>query len=562
MRFIFTTLFFCFTLQLSAQNFQVFNEPPSSNSVRSMAEWEETGTLVVTWRSFKSILAQIIAEASTECKVLVVCSNESTTVSQLVNTYGVTLNDNIEFLQTPNNSLWVRDYGPNTIYLDDDSLAIVDWVYNRTSRPQDNAVPVAVAEYMDIPVYRTEEEPYQMVHTGGNYHTDGAGLAFSSSLVIEENEPGNPYGTEPANEAQIDEFMSSFMGIDQYVKMEALPYDVINHIDMHFRPLDEETILVGQYPTGVSDGPQIEANVLYVLDQTTTQFGTPWNIVRIPMPPENGYYPYNGGDYRTYTNSVIVNNKILLPTYEYQYDTTAIQIYEEHMPGYEVVGINCNQIIPSLGALHCITKEVGAHNPLRIVHEKVKDQIDNSDPIPVSAQVTHNSGVSSVKIYYRYSNTAPFESFLLEDAGNNVWEGLIPNGLDTYTTVEYYIEAEANSGKMRTRPVPAPTGFYSFDLTFPTNTKETMDLNTQLLSAFPNPSSGITCIPIESKFGSNGSLKLYDLQGRLIETLFEGPIPQGEHRYYLHADQYPAGTYLIEWHSDYKVERQQLIIQR
>ena len=120
MKIFFSTLFLAISFSLSAQNFSVFHEPPTSQSIRSMAEWEETGTLVVTWTSFKTILAQIIAEASTECEVLVVCNSETNTISQLQNTYGVTLNSNIKFLEAPYNSLWVRDYGPNTVYLDND----------------------------------------------------------------------------------------------------------------------------------------------------------------------------------------------------------------------------------------------------------------------------------------------------------------------------------------------------------------------------------------------------------------------------------------------------------
>lgn len=38
------------------------------------------------------------------------------------------------------------------------------------------------------------------------------------------------------------------MGIDRYIKMDELPYDGIHHIDMHMKLLDEETLLVGEYP--------------------------------------------------------------------------------------------------------------------------------------------------------------------------------------------------------------------------------------------------------------------------------------------------------------------------
>lgn len=55
--------------------------------------------------------------------------------------------------------------------------------------------------------------------------------------------------------------MKKFMGIERYAKMEKLPYDGIHHIDMHMKLLDEETLLVGEYPAGIANGPQIEANI-------------------------------------------------------------------------------------------------------------------------------------------------------------------------------------------------------------------------------------------------------------------------------------------------------------
>jgi agmatine deiminase len=158
--------------------------------------------------------------------------------------------------------------------------------------------------------------------------------------------------------------MADFMGIDRYIKMETLPYDDIHHIDMHMKLLDEETLLVGQYPAGVADGPQIEANLNYVLNNFRTPFGNPYHVVRIPMPPDGGNdYPNDNGDYRTYANCVFVNKTVLVPTYEEEYDTTGLRILQEQLPGYNVVGINCNNIITSLGALHCITKLVHTPRP-------------------------------------------------------------------------------------------------------------------------------------------------------------------------------------------------------
>ena len=133
----FTLLLSLICFALSAQNFQVYNEPPTSNAIRSMAEWEETGTLLVSWRngfnsSWRLILSKIIDEAQTECEVLILCSNGSALQQTLETSYGLTLSSNVKFIETPlQNSIWIRDYGPNTVYLDNDELAFVDWKYNR-----------------------------------------------------------------------------------------------------------------------------------------------------------------------------------------------------------------------------------------------------------------------------------------------------------------------------------------------------------------------------------------------------------------------------------------------
>ena len=192
-----------------------------------------------------------------------------------------------------------------------------------------------------------------------------------------------------ASEEDIENILADFMGLHTYVRMETLPFDGIHHIDMR-KLLDEETILMAEYPEGVADGPQIEANLEYVLSNFTSKWGTPFEVVRIPSPPEPGWgggYPNEGGDYMTYTNSVFVNNTILLPTYYEEYDTTAIAIYEEALPGYNVIGIDCNQIISMSGAIHCIAHGVGVEDPLLISHQPLDDTEDTVNPYPVEALI-------------------------------------------------------------------------------------------------------------------------------------------------------------------------------
>ncbi|HAD13106.1 MAG TPA: hypothetical protein DCF33_11805 [Saprospirales bacterium] len=536
---------------------------PPASPVRTMAEWEELQALLITWNGQNTILTEIVRAARLECKVVISCENQ-TVVNQAKNkltTSGVDITTNVEFVIAPNNSIWVRDYGPNSVYSNDiDSLYFVDWIYNRTNRPKDDTIATTLAPYFKVPLYSTSAAPTDMVNTGGNFMSDGMGTAFSSSLILDENETGNPYGVTAKSESQIDQIMEDFMGINRYIKMEPLPYDVIHHIDMHMKLLDEERILVGQYPQGVADGPQIEANIQYVLSNFQSSFGTPYKVVRIPMPPEGNLYPNNGGDYRTYANAVFVNKTIIVPFYQQQYDTTAQRIWEEAMPGYKVVGINCNSIIPSLGAIHCITKEVGVNEPLRIVHQTLECQDNSEQPLayPVYAKIQHRSGIAGAKVYFTTDLNGPWQSVDMYQGiiPNDDWFGSIP-AQTPGSIVYYYIEALAVSGKTITRPLPAPEGWWKFCVK---QSSGAQNLVATLEEIYPNPASAITVVPVNAANKVQGRITIFNSLGQEVQTLFSGEIPGGNSNYFLDAGKLPAGTYWVRCQAGSQVSTRKLVI--
>lgn len=448
-------------LPLSAQEVQpspypqAYTQPPPP-PVRLSAEWEEVQALLVSWRDQHSVLLrEIVRHGSQAAKVIIFASNPSA-VSSYLTAGGVSLS-NVEILSPDYDSIWIRDYGPWTIYQSDvDSLMIADWIYNRPWRPNDNNIPVFIAEHLGLPVYRATETPYDWVHTGGNNLGDGMGTIFSSDLVLEEN-----FGK---TEAQIDEIAKLYLGADRYVKFPSLPYDAIHHLDMHMRFIDEETVIVGAYPEGVADGPQIEENLAYLRHEVPTAFGNEYRIIRIPMPPDgSGRYPDNNGHYRTYTNSLFVNGTVLVPIYEERYDTTALRIYQEALPGYNIVGIDCNGIIPSFGAIHCITKLVGVHNPLWIAHARLRDQEQSETPYPVEAIIKHRTGISTASLHYRRAGESSYTALpmTLADSAAATWTASIPPQAEN-TVVEYYIAAQASDGKTQQRPMVAPEGYFRF----------------------------------------------------------------------------------------------------
>jgi len=525
---------------------------PPLSPVRSMAEWEELESIVISWAltsipDLNTLYIEIVKNAKKDSDVIIVCRNPSFVKSLLVSE-GVDIDDSIKFVERDLETIWIRDFGPNSCYLNDvDSLVLIDWIYNRPDRPEDDFSSEIISDSLDLPLYVTLEKPYDLVHTGGNYMTDGKGMGFSSNLVLEENGPNGAFGCTEHTEEGVDSIMNAFHGIDRFVKFDSLDYDVIHHLDMHMKLLNEETLVVGRYPEGVADGPQINANIEFLLSNFKTSYGNPFKIIRIDMPPQDGLFPDNGGHYRTYTNALIVNKSILVPTYEQIYDEPALQQWREMMPGYTIVGINSNIIIPANGAIHCITKEIGVSDPLLIQHAAHRDVYDfMPDGYQIDAQIKHRSGIETATLHYKTALEDAYVSVDMQITSleEQEWTAFIPEQ-EAGTSIYYYIAAEATSGRTQVRPLPAPEGYFTFEVAQNVANDNLISTGTIMENIFPNPANSITCIPVSTQQSIDVNIEMYDILGRSLATIHAGNIPAGESKYFINALDYSAGVYTI-----------------
>lgn len=520
---------------------------PPTSQIRNPAEWEEMQGICISWKGYNAFLTEIVKHSVSEGYVWIYCS-DSNSVKNTLNSAQVDLT-NVRYLIQNTNSVWIRDFGANFVYVNDvDTMFMVDWVYNR-SRPLDDTSPVKLASTLGLTMFECTAAPTDLVATGGNFMSDGFGTAFSSKLILDENSTVTSYNSTPKSEQAVRDIVGDFYGIDNYILMETLPYDDIHHIDMHMKLLDEETLLVGYYPTGISDGPQIDSNIAFIQNNYVSVFGTPFKIVRIPMPPStSGTWPSNGGYYRTYTNSLIINKKVLVPTYYQQYDTTALRIYRQAMPGYEVIGINANDIIPASGTIHCTTHEVAANDPLLISHQRLTDTNDIWNNFEINALIKHKTGILNAKIWYRTDTTQSFTqtTMTLTDSVNNIWTGFIPSQISG-KTVNYYIEAQANSGKSQVRPMPAPAAFWSFKV-YNNVGIENLDASLVDLKAYPTSKNNLS-IDLYASEKMKSRIEIYNIEGQLINVVFNGELNQGRSKIDFKHDM-PAGVYLIKLTND------------
>lgn len=442
---------------------QIAIASPPPGTVRAMAEWEEVSCLLLSWTQYPHCLREIVRHARRHCEVVILCE-DSLSVRRFLLMGGVSLR-NVAFVHAHPNSVWIRDYGPQTVYTEGGQAPmLVDWIYNRP-RQRDDHLSEVIANAMGLPLYATTAPPYALVNTGGNVLVDGMGTAFSTQLVVKENGAGGVYVRTPKGEDAIDAIMQRYMGIHTYVKLPMLPYDRIHHIDMHLKLLDEETLLVGQYPPGIADGPQIEENLNYLQRRFRSAFGEPYRVLRIPMPSDHGQYPdVRSAQYRTYTNSVFINELVLVPQYGCAEDQEALRVYREHFPGYEVVGIDVRELIRSGGALHCVTLTVGARDPLRMVHQPLRERQLDEDGTEIQALVQHASGVKWVEVWFSQDLNKRFRSLRMHRVGGtqDQWQARLPR-LQKGVPLYYFLRAKAESGKVQTRPMSGARGSWKVE---------------------------------------------------------------------------------------------------
>ena len=521
---------------------------PPPFPVRTMAEWEEVESLVIAWTGFPGILKQIVRYALDECRVIITCDDQAEVEAYLANSeFGGAIEDlsGVTFLVADFNSIWARDYFAENIYANEvDSLLLLDWIYNRP-RPADDALSDVIGAAEGIAVYSTTTAPYDLVHTGGNFMSDGAGTAFSSELVLEENGPSGEFNQTVRDEAGVDAIMQQFMGIDHYIKMTALPFDGINHIDMHMKLLDEETLLVGEFPAGESDGPQLEMNIEGIMSDEVSVYGDPFKLVRIPMPSStSGNYPPNAS-YRTFANNVFINGTVLVPTYRTEYDTIGLRILNEQLPGYRIIGIDCDSeqnIIAQSGAIHCITKTIGVRDPLLIRHQRLSDTENTIDPYAVEAYIRHRSGIATASVFWSTSPEGPFIEAVMAPSGDGIWQGSISPQV-AGTEVYYYIHAEAIGGKEQVRPIVAPEGTWSFQvMDFPNGLAERQA--PLITEVFPNPASSVVSIGVAAPCCAPVQVELFDAVGRSVRVAYNGPRPV-DGRIFIDLSDLPEAPYLV-----------------
>lgn len=493
-------LFLLFTMAAQGQMSSVFQ-----------AEHEKNEGVLLVWDytpSRDSIVANIAGAVQNSAKAWIIyypgtAPYDTTQIRQYLLDHGVGYH-NVHFLPAWTETLWIRDFGPFTGYGDfgNDGMEryMLDAGYSAYGRPKDDSIPSQIANYWGMP---SIELPLEL--EGGNILLDGLKYGFASTRLLDQN--------PDYDEEELTDILEDYFNHQEFILLEELTQTgggIWGHVDMYIKVVDSETLMVSKYPETVPDFELIESQVEY-LSQINTYFEEPFEILRIPAPPNaDGTWPDEQDDeMRTYTNSLTMNDVVVVPSYGLPYyDSVAEAVYREAMPGYTIEMVDSQNLTPLYGAVHCITKEIPQEEMLRIIHRKMVDMQPYDEEMLIYSQCYNETEVDSLFLYYRKNGETEYtKTEMYQVCPQNY--GVIPD-CDPTDTISYYIEAKTATASTK-HPLSAPNGNHTF--WFDPST-DIADPDKEAFSVYPNPAreSFFVLSPDQKYF----RIELRTLDGRLV----------------------------------------------
>ena len=440
---------------------------------RIVAEWEPALGTMIRWPL--GIPSDLVAELAEDdiLYVLVENMNQLNSARNSFISWNIDMS-NVDFVFTDTYSHWTRDHGPQFL-IGENHWEVVNQEFDGypvesgcqevnnlngqdEGRPlddegrgweEDDDTNIDFANHLnwdilDIPVY----------WTGGNFMTDGYGMGFSTELMVNENN---------MNENEFKNIIEEYLSIDSYHILDNPNVESIQHIDCMAKLVDSETIIIKQVSELSPEYECIEEFADYFYDLNTF-YGRPFEIHRIYCPEIDAPW-WEVNSVAAYTNSLILNSKVLVPQYGISADVQALEIYEQAMPGYEVIGFNESTSSPWYGedALHCRVMGIFDPNMIHISHKSIRDEdIISNGQIYIEAEVVDyaNQGIDLIMLHWKYSaEDGPFSQIELEFSSDNIYSATFPI-LNSNALIEYYIVATNSEGGMALHP---NAGWHTFN---------------------------------------------------------------------------------------------------
>lgn len=334
---------------------------------RFPAEWERVGAVLVAWPHADTDWAymlddvdrcyvRLVETLTRHTNVLVVTPDHTRLMPLLLDSdidFG-----RIQWVTCPTNDTWTRDYGPIITTTGPDDWQINDFKFNgwglKFAADKDNLVTGRMCA--DGALLGQYENHLGFVLEGGSVESDGNGTVMTTSRCL-----FSPNRNGDLDKAEIERKLAETLGTERvlWVDHGALEGDdTDSHIDTLARFAPHDTIVYVACDDTADAHYESLRRMKAQIETFTTPSGQAYRLIALPMP--DAIFDNDGNRLpATYANFLIVNRVVLMPTYRQpEKDAMAVEALRAAFPGYEIVGVDCTELIYQHGSLHCATMQL------------------------------------------------------------------------------------------------------------------------------------------------------------------------------------------------------------
>lgn len=315
--------------------------------------WPHKYTYGVDYQNeIESIWVQMVQALHPDEKVHIVAydEEEQAGIEKLLIANGVKMSQ-VNFLIAKSDDVWVRDTGPMFVFDENGKLVIANFGFDgwgeKVEFENDNQIPVAAGKQNNFPVINVDD----FVLEGGSIEIDGHGTLMASlSSVVSKNR------NQTLSVHTAEKYLSQYLGPTNFIWLDGVTDEDITdaHIDGMARFFDKNIILT----VSENDFSELYENInmkdYHTIVNAKNADGSTYEIVELPLTKENA----KGLDYKgSYLNYYIGNKVVLVPIYQDENDSVALEIIAELYPERKIVPIVVNALFQYGGMLHCVTQQ-------------------------------------------------------------------------------------------------------------------------------------------------------------------------------------------------------------
>jgi agmatine deiminase len=297
--------------------------------------------------------------AAFEQVILVVADeNQKTKVAEMLETAHVEL-INVSYVIHKTNRSWMRDSGP-IIVKSEAKREALNFNFNGWAKYKniqlDKFIPEKISHFLNIPLTQVVYKGKPVIIEGGAIDSNGCGTLLTSEecLMHPTIQVRNPNFTKADYEAVFKEYLgvTNVIWLGNGIEGD----DTHGHIDDLCRFVNKDTIVtIVESDENDSNYAPLQDN-LKRLQNAKLENGKAPKIVVLPMPKRLDFDGLRLP--ASYANFLILNNCVLVPTFNDSNDRVALNILADCFVDREIIGISAIDFIWGFGTLHCLSQQI------------------------------------------------------------------------------------------------------------------------------------------------------------------------------------------------------------